>query len=399
MIEDEINVSMDITRKINMVYTLMSKITFFMLILCKTLELSSLNEIISFSQINRYLIYSLIVFTALQLTISKFYLTRFLIFSFLVIVFFVGYYSSGNNTLVTELIIVYCLGLSEKIEDYYKIMLNALFLAFIIVVLSLLLGLIQNQIQYRLEEQRYTLGFRLAIYPPGILYVITSLYVFLHKQEQKKLGTILLLLANFIVMILCSGRTYFFQIILIYSVLFFVQVTRKMVSKNVWTKILYIPSISILVLGAFFSIYSALNFNYMNSNWQKLNAVLNNRLLFASSYLKSYDLKIFGQPIVIESSEQTIKTGLGGLTLDNAYLYLLIHFGVVAFIISLFLLMKLLRRLYERNDYVSLLLWLSMIITMISGNNILFLNRNFLILQFSMLMIPRISDVYSNLER
>lgn len=101
-----------------------------------------------------------------------------------------------------------------------------------------------------------------------------------------------------------------------------------------------------------------------------------------------YDLKLFGQPIIIESSEQTLRTGLGGITLDNTYLYLLIHLGIVALLIFLFLLSKLLYRLYRINDYVSLILWLSMIITMLSGNNALSLNRNFLLLQFALLIIP-----------
>ena len=61
--------------------------------------------------------------------------------------------------------------------------------------------------------------------------------------------------------------------------------------------------------------------------------LLSNRISYASSYINEYPITLFGQKIIQVSTQEAMTSHTSALVLDNAYIHLLIHFGLIALIV------------------------------------------------------------------
>ncbi|MCD7944104.1 MAG: hypothetical protein LUH43_04350 [Clostridia bacterium] len=74
------------------------------------------------------------------------------------------------------------------------------------------------------------------------------------------------------------------------------------------------------------------------------------RITLSQSYLAAYDVKLFGQSIENGTWVQLPGTSLGYYYLDNAFLTLLLHFGLAATIVFTFLQAKMIKDVVRKSD-------------------------------------------------
>lgn len=99
--------------------------------------------------------------------------------------------------------------------------------------------------------------------------------------------------------------------------------------KQTVCKICMAGSVASLIVG----IYLAAAFDSSNGLFDFVNRFLVGRVSFAHTFLTSYPLTPFGQHLDLVSTIEAAALGIRSQVLDNAYVSLLVHFGIVPFVL------------------------------------------------------------------
>ena len=75
------------------------------------------------------------------------------------------------------------------------------------------------------------------------------------------------------------------------------------------------------------------NFDQSNGLFSGLNYLLANRLSYAHTFLERYPLTLFGQQLSLVSTEEANQLGIQAQILDNAYINILLRFGMLAVVL------------------------------------------------------------------
>lgn len=230
--------------------------------------------------------------------------------------------------------IMYILAIGNDIDDEKLIdwLLRSSIVAFLISFLSSLIGIVPLY-NISLGVRRYVFGFRTANTCPAILFQIATADWFLDKSKKRiRLSAVVAFVISYW---FCKCRTAsLLSLSLVALEMFWSIAVRnkdRRLQQLTW-KILYATGI----VASFVSIVSlAIATKWVDA--VSVNTLLSGRIVLMQRYYSYYGLTFWGQKILTGTSAREI----GLSTLDNAYVYLLLSYGLVMFLIYVFLFVRL----------------------------------------------------------
>lgn len=181
------------------------------------------------------------------------------------------------------------------------------------IILSGLLGIIENMSIYQVGRLREFLGFRYVLYPSGILLNMTALWIYLKKDTVTLPGTLIWAAVNLVIFLLTNGRTSFVMAEILLFGGYLIARFPKLMSK---LKPLWFLCGGAFLLCGLFSWVVVLGYDTIE--WMNpVNAFLGGRVGLAYQSLLDYGVSWFGKTI------QWIGSGLDvdGVTTLGIYNY------------------------------------------------------------------------------
>ena len=212
-------------------------------------------------------------------------------------------------------------------------------------------GIIED-LQYILYEGeqlivRHSYGI---IYPTDyaahVFYVVLALTVFLEDKLNLIVRSWMIILVAMIIYTCANAKTSTLCLLGFMVMCLMERVLRKHMYK--FSKILaYIPLTCALV-------FLLLAYNYDASvNWKLvINKLLNGRLELSKIAFDNYDIKLFGQYIPEVGSGASLEEKWDYFFIDDAYVRILMEYGIVLFIVTLVMMVVLARRFREKGQFL-----------------------------------------------
>lgn len=320
---------------------------------------------------NRFAIANVVLYIAAVLLLISFCMKKHkkseFVIRFLagVFVFLIGYNIHSIGIGVCALLIM----ASEKIDSEriikFCIYNNIFFL--IIVIIPALLGMIPNDVYYHNGVPAYCLGFAYYSNVPYVVFMITMFTYWLAKKKNKeKIVLLLSIPANLLCYKYCTVRLTFYCYI-IFMVLTVLSKFIDFTKKSKWRIVLVS---GMFPLAAIFVIALSLLKNRFPII-QVLDAALNYRLGFNLQGFQRYGISLFGHKIETVAEHWDENYINHYFFIDSGYIYTLLSYGIILFVIILFLYSFLSNYAMKRHD--DKLLIICIIICVFSlVNNVLF---------------------------
>lgn len=253
-----------------------------------------------------------------------------------VVVGIISYISSDGPTILKLILFILAIQAvgERRILSYFY---GSLILALIIVMISSFAGL-TTLTYYSRFKQAYSFGFQNPNTVPVVLFAIMSGVNIAHEKTLKFKHIVLELIVMLIFYYFCKGRTAFYICILTFVLLIF----RKPLQDTRLLKVVSWPFQFLFLILAVFSYYVTIMYRAGNSNWQKLNLLLSGRLYAWQGYYSRYGISVFGNKLSTEYYG----------ALDNAYLQLIIKYGLIAFILYAVIFVVISRYAWKNNRWV-----------------------------------------------
>lgn len=239
-----------------------------------------------------------------------------------------------------------------NVKDIIKKLYRVQIIVIALVILLALTGIITNEVVKRTDgELRYALGFDHPNTTGIMLLQVTGLSFLLNyrKHDIKKYWIYIPTVALSYFGADSRTSSYLMVILLIISII--LDVSRRGIFKKALVRVLrHAVLITIVfVLAVFAAIFGYIRIGVSDYTF-------GTRLSLALNFYKYYGVKLFGQKIVLGIQDKRFINTM--YTLDNAYMYLLLAFGLLAFIAFLVIYIKTVRDniLEKRYGVVILLL-------------------------------------------
>ncbi|HEM3680169.1 TPA: polymerase [Streptococcus suis] len=274
------------------------------------------------------------------------------------VLLFIGLEVSDGTSqllLMEGLIFIFCL----REISFDKIAKMSLYISIILlftVVFSSKIGLIPNFVLSSGGRIRYFLGFRYALYPSTIMTNITLLFVWLKGTEIKKKQLILLLGLNFWMYVETDSRLTFIVACLVLVISILLKIFPSIINKRTFLMRLLIPS---YITSAILSYWLTVSYNPFINWYYSLNSFLGRRLSLGQYSLNTYGFTLFGQNISWVGNGLDIygnQSTSSYLYVDSLYIQILQRYGLIFLIIILLILSIMMVRIYQKDDYLLLVL-------------------------------------------
>jgi len=221
-----------------------------------------------------------------------------------------------------------------NMDDFARMSLVVTSIALFVVVASAQADIIESSIE-TIYRTRYLLGFLGALYGPQYAFIITLLTIYLSKERFSLVSAALLVLVNFYLFVYTDSRlSFYLSCIIIVIALIFSASDRR--GKQPTLPPLFVASI--FTTCFIISVVVALLYDPNNQTWTTLNGYFGRRISLAYNGLYDYGITLFGQDVGDTGNGfdpyGNIDDDLYDY-IDNAYIKLLVRWGVVWTIIYL----------------------------------------------------------------
>lgn len=243
-----------------------------------------------------------------------------------------------------------------NIESMLKISFYIKFFLIGVCIVLFYLGIIPEHTNYSPNgELRHSLGF---IHPNTLgMMVLTMSFemIYVFRRFEKYVIPIAFLL-NYVVNQVCLSRTS----LLVCTLFIIFYIVLKLVAKYDNTRFIIYFLWTIIV----FTFTCMLLASYLygdNLLLKQLDELLSNRIAMGHAYLSEYGINLFGAPISELLREET-RYWKDTSILDSAYLRIVIKYGMLAFCLILFIVLKQISKFVYAKDWLIVSLLLAMLI-------------------------------------
>lgn len=323
------------------------------------------------------IIVTVLLFFLILLQEEKYKKQEFLKLLFLLILSIISYcVSKCNYILMSFLFVIACKKIDVKKVIKFDIKLKSLLI--IITIIFYKIGLAENIIMYRENGTiRNSLGFSHPNSLGAFLFAICLDIMYLKYKKNKFTDYILLGISLAIAFFICDSRASQIGIILLLSLSLLLP---KFEKNKILKKIIILLPLIVFII----SILSIIFYSKGNSLFISLNVLFSNRIKWAYQFLNYYSINLFGNYFQLYGV--FLNSGNYIRVLDNAYINLLLRFGLVIFITVMYSTTKLLARSIKYNRYEVILVLTVILIYGLMESSIFRLPYNSLILLFSELL-------------
>lgn len=239
-----------------------------------------------------------------------------------------------NNMIIILLLLIFSLK-NIKFNDLLKYDIKIKILFLLIVVALYFGGFTNVNIHYRNGVMRHSMGFS---NPNSFSTYIMSIVIEIMYLRNKKIGLIDLIyviLSIYIINYYASSRTQILCLIAFYLLFVLNKKNVKLIVKNKFLNLILNNMFWILT---FVSILLIILYQQGNPTVIKLNTLLSKRIATSLAIFDNYDVNLFGNKLYLVTSMQSKLYNVKAVALDNAYIYLLLSYGIVQyFVIGLFI--------------------------------------------------------------
>ncbi len=256
---------------------------------------------------------------------------------------------SGNKSILSLWMFVVAAknsDLDKIIHIAYKILL----LMIPLVIVLCLLGVIEDKTLFRDNTQRFSLGFSHPNQLGLRCFQLTLCHFYVHRKKLKLNNYIVIFgMILFIIMVpnsqtACISIFVFLLLILIDK---YIQNQKKILQK------IYTTS---LLAGAFLLNVLSLILSYIDVNQNfvlaKINSWMSSRFSVCHRVWMIYGVSLFGQRVYVTEAERKLVGIKSALWLDNAYVSILLRYGVLVFLFFSFFYIYLLAKMIQRREFI-----------------------------------------------
>lgn len=274
---------------------------------------------------------------------------NFMLMLLFILSFIICYYNTGYMEIVWFVLIVFC-SANKDINRIIDITLKTTIVCVCIVIIFSWIGIINsNTVTSSTGYVRHACGFRHVNYLGGLILKCLSCYVYKRflKWNVKDyfIGIVLGMICYFYIVTRTCAFSIFFSI----AVIFFIK-TLEYFNDRIKITMLYGVIYCVVSLAILGSVYISINYPKINNN-VIIDHLFSNRISSAYSYYVKYGISIFGQHIALTSTLEAAQYNIQALVLDNAYMHLLIHCGIVIFSLIVAMYFILMCDAIKENDY------------------------------------------------
>lgn len=278
--------------------------------------------------------------------------------------FIIGSVTSYTSFMVLGLSLIYSLRdipFSKVVKVAFIINIAMLFL----VILSSKLGLIPDYIEFSATRVRHYLGFRYSLFPSTIMLNIIAISFFLKQETVSYQRLLILFLVSMYLYLETDSRLAFISSCL----LLLANLAMKLIP-TVIEKISLLLKLFTLTyfVNAYLSYWISKNYlstsnAFLNHFFHQANQFLGGRIYLSNRSLSLYGYGMLGQRIAWVGnglSMQGERSTDAYLYVDNLYIQILQHFGLIALIIILTLLTATLVKLLKKGQIVLSIILISL---------------------------------------
>lgn len=223
------------------------------------------------------------------------------------------------------------------------------------VVLSALLGLIENYVGTHIGHRRMYFGFLYGLFLPCYVFNFTALSIYIRGSKIKLNQLFLLLLLNTILFFFSDARLSYYLALLLILIAYVLKVSPYFFVKK---RVICFLMASSFVICAGISIYCTVFYNDSVKWLKTFNDLIGGRLSLGNMSLLKYGVSLWGQEDIkwVGSGLDIYGNAARGsyLFVDNLYIQLMQQYGIVVFLIYILLHTMAAFRCWKNQDYYSL---------------------------------------------
>ena len=306
------------------------------------------------------------------------YTTKQFIISMSVLAFgIISYVISGNTDIFISVLIV-MLAWKVDINDILKTIFCVRLSAFIFTVVMSLAGILEiGTIALSSADKGVMFGYGHANTFAGNAGILIFLMFAIYRKNLKRIHFTIALMADFLIFYFSRSRT---SLILLTALIIMVAFCLKKKRAEVIFKIgkIFLPILLIFVLGLVFLRAKGMCPRFIDiADW-----LLNGRILLAVMNLTYYPITLLGQRVDLS----TIAAHHTYYALDNGYIYVLIHYGIVGLFVICGLAQKAILECIYKKDAVLCVISMLILCWMVYEGMMISATSNFTLL-FSVALI------------
>lgn len=265
----------------------------------------------------------------------------------------------GNSNTQRQVVMMFAYIYCARNIPFAKIArftLNASIATVLGVVLSSYFGLVQNIVASKRGRVRDYMGFRYALFLPGILLNMTALWIYVKKNTVTVWGSLVWAAANLFVYTQTDSRISFLIAEGLLAAALFMRFAPKLTDKlkPLWALAAASFSVCIPLSLIFTALYDG------SLAWmRKLNSMLESRLRLGHASLVEHGVSFFGEQInwLGNGLDAYGNTETGAYSyVDCLYVKLLQRYGAVFMVALVVMICWAMYRLYQRKEYHILLI-------------------------------------------
>ncbi len=285
----------------------------------------------------------------------KFNILEMFFFFLIMFFFFISAYISGSYLLFEGMMLILC-SKNLKFDEFNKFNLKTITITFFIILVLSCTGIIDMFIEVRPDDftkTRYSLGFA----HPNTLGILSfewiCEYIYMKRKQNQNGKYIISALIIFFIYLITDCRTQLIAgALLIIACLIYEKIllTGFKFSK----KTIYHIFVFCFVLIFYISFKIV---RYYWENPQKLqNGTIRSRIRLAMDYIDAYGCTLFGSHINLGSRTSIPGYSLGYYFLDNAYVRILVNYGIVVTLFVFFFYMTYYKKIVKKNEWVPVII-------------------------------------------
>lgn len=260
--------------------------------------------------------------------ISRNYTKRFLCLNIIIILFaIISYKISGNSDIFTSILLI-MLAWQMDLDEILKMIFKIRITVFVFIILLSLIGILDiGAIATSSEDKGVLLGYGHANVFAGTVGILIFLLFAINRNKIKNIDYIIAILADIATFYLSKSRTGLLCISLVIILTFATKMSIKFNYIILKLSKYILPFIFIFV----FSLVGIRIAGVAPKFIDIMDKTMNGRILLACMNLKYYPITLLGQEVDVS----LIASHNRYYALDNGYVYILIHYGIIGLMVIL----------------------------------------------------------------
>jgi hypothetical protein len=283
-----------------------------------------------------------------KIKINDIFLWIIIILTFLVLI-------HGNGSLFVMFFLLYS-ARNIKFEKIAKFTLIESAILLAAIILSAKFGLILNYVSTNGGRIRKYLGFRYALFPQMLIFNITALDLYLHRNKASLIRCFFWIIINYWLYCNTNARLSYYLAVILIIIMFILSRFPNLLKKR---KFLCIGISTSFVVCSIFSLFIIYNYDSSNATMRKINETFGNRLYLCNISLAEYPINLFGHDTEYIGNGLDMYGNQNSGTyfyVDNLYLNILEKYGLIFTILFIILLTNSMFKAWKDEDYYFLLI-------------------------------------------